>query len=133
MITLDEAREEFEHLSALMEEAARARPRWAELSQWLTLGEKLSRKDEQLNENGTPLPETRPDALRGRPTAEIAEHVLRKHGTGLYLDDLVQRMQLSGWQGSGYDRKDREAVRAAVKRRPDKFRNEGGNVWNLVS
>ena len=58
----------------------------------------------------------------------MALFALRTYGR-LQVSELLTKLRAFGWKGSGDDRKDRNAIYAALHRRSDAAFSCGGGLW----
>jgi len=61
-----------------------------------------------------------------------AEAVIRTRGA-LYVNDLFAEMRSQGWKGTGNDHNDRNTLLSTLSTRKQRFKNLGGNVWDVVA
>ncbi len=132
---------EYAALSRIIEEAERIRPRWSRLREFLDMAQSLSQPEATAGEESaapsavTAISSHPTGSLKDLSIADAAELALKDQPEGMHLRKLTTRMQQLGWNGSGNQNTDMESIRKSLrrKRKPERFRNLGGNVWTLSS
>src|SRR3990172_2132784 len=127
-LTIEDAEREMHSLESKIRELDKLKERHALLRNFVELGQRLS-----ANGNTIPVPEP---ALFGQnvpassSTMGIAAAALRE-SEPLSTRDLVERMKMKGWRGSGSDAKDYKAVYVSLYRKKEMFEKLGDGTWKL--
>jgi hypothetical protein len=98
--------------------------------------QKLAKLESQTGQNGNHAPVAGSKIVNypaTNPTIpDRAEAVMRTRGP-IYIKDLFAEMRSQGWQGTGNDDNDRNTLLSTLSTRKQRFKNLGGNVWDVAA
>lgn len=126
--TVEAAEHEIENLTIRLKESEQIKQRLATLEKFVELAKQLSSN----GSSGTvELSEKLPERRKNR-TADLAAKILGIHNS-LHIGKLVRQMKAIGWNSSGDEKKDEQAVAGALYRASERFESLKGGNWKIKS
>lgn len=131
MDIIEKAQQRYAELAEVVENAKRARSEMALLKEFM-------RQARSLFPEEFPAPTEVKEDQRAQPpdstysTSSMAEYVLKVYGPRLHINEILAKMRVEKWSGTGDAAKDKKTLYNGMSVKKDRFKNVGRNIWELT-